>query len=88
MNWYYAKEIKLAISSFWHQIGKISVAVTGCLIAGYLINSFLFPEAGIVIFGLKIAGYTIVYAVVMYMLAMNQMERDKIRQIFTKFHRT
>ncbi len=87
MNWYYAKEIKLAIPSFWHQIGRISLVVIGCLIPGYLINSYVYPDGGIIIFGLKIISYTIVYALAIYLLAMNSLERDKIKQIFAKFSR-
>lgn len=84
MNWYYSKVIKLDITSFWHQIGKISLVVIGCLIPGYLINRYVYPDGGIIVFSLKIIGYTIVYALAIYLLAMNPVERDKIKQIFGK----
>lgn len=85
MNWYYAKEIHLAIDSFWKQIGKISFVVTGCLGVGGLINAYLWPRGNILLFGLKILGYTIMYISAIYLMAMNQTEKNKINQIFMKF---
>lgn len=85
MNWYYAKEIHLAIDSFWKQIGKISFVVTGCLGVGGLINVYLWPRGNILLFGLKILGYTIMYISAIYLMAMNQTEKNKINQIFMKF---
>lgn len=85
MNWYYGKEIHLAIDSFWKQIGKISFVVTGCLGVGGLINAYLWPRGNILLFGLKILGYTIMYISAIYLMAMNQTEKNKINQILMKF---
>lgn len=85
MNWYYAKEIHLAIDSFWKQIGKISFVVTGCLGVGGLVNAYLWPRGNILLFGLKILGYTIMYISAIYLMAMNQTEKNKINQILMKF---
>lgn len=85
MNWYYLKEINLAINSFWKQIGKISFVVTGCLGVGGLINAYLWPRGNILLFGLKILGYTIMYISAIYLMAMSQTEKNKINQIFMKF---
>lgn len=85
MNWYYLKEIHLAINSFWKQIGKITIVVTGCLGVGGLINAYLWPRGNILLFGLKILGYTIMYISAIYLMAMNQTEKNKINQIFMKF---
>ena len=86
MNWYYSKEIHLAIISFWKQIGKISFVVIGCLVVGGLINLYLWPRGNILFFGLKILGYTIMYISAIYWIAMNQTEKNKINQILMKFH--
>lgn len=85
MNWYYLKEIHLAINSFWKQIGKISFVVTGCLGVGGLINAYLWPRGNILLFGLKILGYTIMYISAIYLMAMSQTEKNKINQILMKF---
>lgn len=84
MNWYYAKEIHLAIASFWRQIGRISLVTGVCLVIGYVANIYLLPQRGIVPFVLKAAMYTILYMVMTYAFAMNQREREKIQGILKK----
>lgn len=86
MNWYYAKEIHLAIASFWKQIGRISLVTGACLVIGYAANVYLLPKGGIGPFVLKAAMYTILYMVMIYAFAMNQMEREKIQAVLRKFH--
>lgn len=86
MNWYYAKEIRLAIASFWRQIGRISLVTGVCLVIGYVANIYLLPQRGIVPFVLKAAMYTILYMVMIYAFAMNQMEREKIQAVLRKLH--
>ena len=86
MNWYYAKEIRLAIASFWRQIGRISLVTGVCLVIGYVANIYLLPQGGIGAFVLKAAMYTILYMVMIYAFAMNQMEREKIQAVLRKLH--
>ena len=86
MNWYYSKEIHLAVASFWRQIGKISLVTGVCLVIGYSANVYLLPLAGIGYFILKAASYTILYMVMIYAFAMNQSEREKIQAILRKLH--
>lgn len=86
MNWYYAKEIHLAIASFWKQIGRISLVIGVCLVIGYAANVYLLPQGGIGSFVLKAAMYTILYMVMIYAFAMNQMEREKIQAALRKWH--
>lgn len=86
MNWYYAKEIHLAIASFWKQIGRISLVTGVCLVIGYAANVYLLPQGGIGSFVLKAAMYTILYMVMIYAFAMNQMEREKIQAVLRKLH--
>lgn len=84
MNWYYAKEIHLAIASFWRQIGRISLVTGVCLVIGYVANVYLLPQGGIVPFVLKAAMYTVLYVAMVYAFAMNQREREKIQGILKK----
>lgn len=86
MNWYYAKEIHLAIASFWKQIGRISLVTVICLVIGYAANTYLWSNGGMGSFVLKGAGYTILYMVMIYNFAMNQSEREKIQSVFKKLH--
>lgn len=84
MNWYYAKEIHLAIASFWRQIGRISLVTGVCLVIGSVANVYLLPQRGIVPFVLKAAMYTVLYVAMVYAFAMNQREREKIQGILKK----
>lgn len=86
MNWYYAKEIHLAIASFWSQIGRISFVTGVCLVIGYAANVYLWTQGGVGPFVLKVAMYSILYMVMIYAFAMNQSERDKIQATFRKLH--
>ena len=86
MNWYYAKEIHLAIRSFWKQIGRISLVTGVCLVIGYVANVYLLPQGEIGPFVLKAVMYTILYMVMIYAFAMNQSERDKIQAALRKLH--
>lgn len=86
MNWYYAKEIHLAIASFWRQIGRISLVTVVCLVIGYAANVYFWPQGGIGPFILKAVMYTALYMVMIYVFAMNRMEREKIQDILRKLH--
>ena len=80
MNWFYAKEIHLAIASFWQQIGRISLTVFACLMAGLGLVS-LPGSQGIGRFLVEIGLYTFFYSVCVYLFAMNDGEREKVRGI-------
>ena len=80
MNWFYAKEIHLAIASFWQQIGRISLTVFACLIAGLGLVS-LPGSQGIGRLLVEIGLYTFFYSVCIYLFAMNDGEREKVRGI-------
>ena len=84
MNWYYAKEIHLAISTFWRQIGKISIVTMVCLIIGYIADGYIWPHGGMTAFVLKVSGYTLLYMVMIYVFAMNQPEKEKIQGVLKK----
>lgn len=86
LNWYYAKEIHLAIASFWSQIGRISLVTGVCLVIGYAANVYLWTQGGVGPFVLKAAMYSILYMVMIYAFAMNQMEREKIQAVLRKLH--
>lgn len=85
MNWFYDKYIGLDIPGFWKQIGKITVAVILCLIIGIGLN-YLLPGNGKFVFLAKVVGYTIIYSVFIYWLAMDREEKDKVKSIVKKFN--
>lgn len=84
MNWYYSKYIGLDIKNFWYQIGNISKTILLCLLIGYSLNAYIISSSKLV-FLLKILGYTVIYGVMIYFMAMNPGEKEKVRGIGQKF---
>ena len=80
MNWFYAKEIHLAIASFWWQIGRISVTVLITLLIGFGLVSGV-GACGNIGFLVEIICYTFLYSIGIYTFAMNDGERKKVRGI-------
>lgn len=87
MNWYYAKNIHLAITQFWREIGRISVVVLFCLITGYLGNVSVWKSDGVISFLAKAILYTIMYVLLIYRYAMTDVEKEKIGNVLRRFHR-
>lgn len=83
MNWYYSRYIGLNVKEFWHQIGIISKTVLLCLLLGYVLNVYI-PGSGKLIFLLKILGYTVLYGVMIYFVAMDAEEKEKVQGICKK----
>lgn len=84
MNWYYYKITKLDILRFWREIGWISIWVVALTIIGYLANTTIMSESKL-LFISKIAVYTVVYLIVLYVGCMNDEEKAKVRGVLTKF---
>lgn len=80
MNWFYAKEIHLAIASFWRQIGRISVTVLITLLIGFGLVSGV-GACGNIGFLVEIICYTFLYSIGIYTFAMNGGEREKVRKL-------
>lgn len=79
MNWYYAKAVGLAISEFWKQIGKITVAGVVCLFFGQWMNTQL-ADGSMMRFVSSIGIYVGVYLFVMWYGALNGNEKALIRK--------
>lgn len=81
MNWFYSTQIGLEIKRFWQQIARITVAVIGCLIIGYVMNGVIDGDS-IGVFVCKIGVYVLLYAITLYFIAMTDVEKRKIQKIF------
>ena len=87
MNWYYAKNVHLAIRQFWKEIGRISIVVLICLAIGYLGNVSVWTSDGVISFLIKAVLYTILYSLLIYRFAMTNVEKEKIGNFLRRFHR-
>lgn len=83
MNWFYKKYIGLDIPGFWRQIGWITIPVLLCLGLGAAFNEWI-SGTGKMLFVGKVLGYMVLYGVVIYKLAMNKEEKEKIQGIVVK----
>lgn len=83
MNIYYYKVTGLDIPRFWKNILKMAIIPAGMLVAGLLLNRVIVIDnwltflAGVMLF-------TAVYAVLMYLFAMNDYEKDIVRKPIQK----
>ena len=80
MNWFYAKELHLAIGQFWREIAKISLLALPCVALGLLLNHWC-PQAGVWGFLGKVLAYTAAYVGMMYVFGVTE---DEKRRIFRK----
>lgn len=84
MNWYYVKVTGLDITRFWREIGKICAVVIVITILGNSIYNMLKISESKLIFGLSILVYSSIYLIVLYIIVMNQDEKDKITSIIKR----
>jgi O-antigen/teichoic acid export membrane protein len=83
MNWYYHKRIKLDMKFFWREIGKFIPALIAPITLGvlYMTFSLVTGISTLMMFG---SLYVAVFCVSMWLLGVNQEEREMFRKIFMK----
>ena len=87
MNWYYAKRARLAIGAFWRSIASMlpALAVPVCL-GIFLMKRIVF--VGYASLGLWILLYLAVFGSSMWLLGMNDDEKQLVQQLLRKLQRT
>lgn len=84
MNIYYYKVTGIDIPRFWKNIGKMAVVPGTMMVLGIMIKSFLEIQSwwqflvGVIL-------YSCIYAIMMYMFALNDYEKDVFRKPIFKF---
>ncbi|WP_077623685.1 lipopolysaccharide biosynthesis protein [Sediminibacillus massiliensis] len=78
MNIYYYRKIKIDIFKFWKEIFNLSFPLTMCLLIGYFLNE-IFLGYGFFSLLLKIVFLTICYSVLMYLMGMNNYEKELVK---------
>ena len=86
MNIYYHKKIGLDIIYFWKQIVAFIPALILPTILAVIIMKFIAFNS-IIIFGLTIILYTLVYCVSMWLFGMNQYEKELLKKPLQKLFR-
>ncbi len=83
MNVYYHKKMGLDILHFWKQILKFLPAVALTVVVGVIIKMFI-PAKNIVLLGVDIVIYCLVYLTFMWIMGMNKSEKDLFRDPLKK----
>ena len=77
INIYYWKKVDIDIPLFWKNILKMSIPIVITMILGFLLNCFI-RNYNIINFILKGFIYTIMYGILMWILALNRNEKEEI----------
>ena len=83
MNIYYYKVTGLDIPRFWKNILKMAIIPAGMLAVGLLLNQVIVIDNWLTFFA-GVVLFTAVYAVLMYLFAMNDYEKDIVRKPIQK----
>jgi O-antigen/teichoic acid export membrane protein len=84
MNWYNHVKVGLDMKYFWWEIIKITPSLIIPVLTGVLLNRFLVSHS-IPYFFLSVLIYTIVFVISIWMLGMNQYERDLLISPIKKY---
>ena len=83
MNWYYHKKIGLDMISFWKEICKFIPAV--CIICLFgAVYTYFVPVNSWGMLIISVAAFTVVYAGIMWLLGMNEYEKQLIKKMLHK----
>lgn len=77
MNIYYKVAVKLDMVKFWKNILKMSIPIGIVMIFGYVLNSYL-SEVNYLNFLIKTSIYTVMYGVLLWVMALNNYEKSQI----------
>lgn len=83
INIYYYKKIKIDILKFWKNILSMTISILPAIVIGIILNKLLVSDT-IIYFCIKVIIYTLVYAIFMWLFAMNNYEKGLITKPFKK----
>lgn len=83
LNIYYHKKVGINMIEFWKNIICMSIPFIIPVLCGIMLNR-VFAGNSVVLFGLKVIVYTIVYCITVWLLSMNRYEKDLIRKPIEK----
>lgn len=83
INWYYHFRIKLDIKYFWKQIFKFIPTLAVSCGVGLLIR-YILPVRSVIILGVDMVLYCLVFAALMWLMGMNQYEKELVMKPLKK----
>ena len=82
MNFYYKKKCNIDVIVFWREIIKISRGLIIPVAAAFIIDKVISFENSFVTLVLSIIIYTITYVLSMWLIALNQDEKNLVVGLF------
>lgn len=79
MNVFYHKALHIDMIKFWKSILRFIPSLIAPIAAGVIMNIF-FPPKTLIVFGIQVIIYTVIYCVSVYFMGMNQDERNIIKR--------
>lgn len=86
MNIYYYKKANIDIPRFWKNILKMSIPMMVVFIPSCIFN-YMYPSTNVVIIGIKIIIYSILYSVLLWVFGLNDYEKSLIKKPINKILR-
>ena len=86
INIYYHKRANINIICFWKSILRASVGLIIPIIAGILLSTWI-DQSNLIVFISGIVGYSVIYFVSMWFLAMNQEEKQMLTEPLKKLRK-
>lgn len=83
LNIYYHKKVGINMIEFWKNILKMSVPIMFTIIFGIILNKTIISNS-ILVLGIKIILYSIVYFILMWMFGMNNYEKGLLEKPMKK----
>ncbi len=83
LNIYYQKKVGINILEFWKNILKMSIPIIFVIIFGIFLNKVIVNNS-ILVLGLKIIIYAMVYCIAMLLFAMNEYEKELVKKPIIK----
>ena len=83
MNIYYYKKANINIPEFWKNIFKMSIPIIVLFIPTLLINNMFF-SSNLLIVGVKIILYTLIYSILLWYFAFNDYEKSLVQRPVNK----
>lgn len=83
MNIYYYKKANIDIPRFWKNIFKMSIPILIVFIPACIFN-YMNPSTNIIIIGIKIIIYSILYSVLLWAFGLNDYEKSLIKKPINK----
>ncbi len=77
MNWFYYKKVGLDIKSYWRSFGRIGLYSVITVLVLRLVGSFIDISSWTSFFGLAVV-YSVIYVIGLYMLVMNDYDKQLI----------